>query len=142
MATKFSDASAGRRSVAGCERPSVAQLSWAIAFGVSLGVATAVLKHLTVPVPLRYLIPAVLLALGTLYMRAMVRDIRRQMDELQLRIYLEATAVAVAGLFIILLIYPTLEVGHLVAPLDAYTVLALMTALGIAGYFGARRRYR
>jgi len=142
MATKFSDASPGRPAVTGCGRPSAAQLSWAIAFGVSLGVGIAVLRHLTVPPAARYLLPAVPLAIGFFYLRAMVRDMRRQMDELQLRIYLEAAAVAVGGLFIFLLIYPMLEAAGFVAGLDPFVVLAVMCGLGVTGYLAARRRYR
>jgi len=143
MSTGLSATASGRRSfLQGCGRPSGRQLLYAIAFGISLGVATAVLRHLTLPAAVSYLVPAVPLLCGLLYVRAMVDDIRRQMDELQLRIYLEAAAVVVCGLFIVMLIYPLLEAAHLVGPLDSLMVLVLIAALLVVGYITAMRRYR
>jgi hypothetical protein len=129
-----------RRS--GCGRPSGRQLVWSLVFGVSLIIATSVLRHLSLPPAARYLIPILPILFGLLYMRAMVDDIRRQMDELQLRIYLEAAAVVVGGLFIIALIYPLLQAAHFVGPLDYFAVLMLIAVLGFIGYFVAARRYR
>ena len=126
----------------GCGRPSARQMLWAIVFGFSLVVGTAILRLLQLPTAVRYLIPAVPLLVGLLYMRAMVGDIRRQMDELQLRIYLEAAAVVVCGLFIIALVYPLLQAARLVGPLDYLVVLVLIVLLGIGGYITAARRYR
>ena len=142
MTTGLSASVSGRRALGGCGRPSGRQLGWAIAFGVSLGVATAVLRHLVLSAPVRYLVPAVPLLLGVLYVRALVDDIRRQQDELQLRIYLEAAAVVVCGLFIIMLIYPLLVAARLVGPLDDFVVLILLAVLLVLGYIFARRRYR
>ena len=141
MVTELKPAASLSRLLA-CGRPSGRQFLWAIVFGISLGLGTALLKHLALPAAVRYLVPVVPIVLGLLYMRAMVGDIRRQMDELQLRIYLEAAAVVVGGLFIIALIYPLLEVAHLVGPLDYLAVLVLIAVLGIAGYIIAARRYR
>jgi uncharacterized membrane-anchored protein len=67
---------------------------------------------------------------------------RRQMDELQLRIYLEAAAVVACGLFILMLSYPLLEAAHLVGPLDCYVVLVMIVVLGLVGYVSGVRRYR
>jgi hypothetical protein len=72
----------------------------------------------------------------------MVRDLRRQVDELQLRIYLEAAAVVVGGLFIIMLTYPTLQEAGVLPALDYSMVLVLIVLLGTGGYINARRRYR
>ena len=126
----------------GCGRPSARQMLWAIVFGISLTVGTAVLRHLQLPAAVRYLIPAVPLLVGFFYMRAMVADIRRQMDELQLRIYLEAAAVVVCGLFLIALSYPMLQAANLAGPLDYLVVLVLIGLLGAIGYISAARRYR
>lgn len=135
-------ASTRRPSVKGCGRPSRRQLFWSLVFAVSLILGTAVLRRLTVPAAVRYLLPAVPLLAGLLYVRAMVNDIQGQMDELQLRIYLEAAAVVVCGLFIVLLTYPILEAARLVGPLDSTFVIVLMAVLLCIGYIGARRRYR
>jgi hypothetical protein len=41
-----------------------------------------------------------------------------------------------------MLLYPLLEAGHLVGPLDYFIVLAILVALGTIGYVRAWRRYR
>jgi hypothetical protein len=142
MSTEFTATASVRRSVKGCGWPSRRLLSWSIAFGLSLILGTAALRHLTVPAAVRYLVPTVPLLAGVLYMRAMVDDIRRQKDELQLRLYLEAAAVVVCGLFIVMLTYPMLQAARLVGPLDDFFVVVLMAVLLVIGYIGARRRYR
>jgi hypothetical protein len=117
-------------------------MGWAIAFGVTMGVGIALLRHLPMPTAVRYLIPAVPLLAGARYMQVLVSEMRQQQDELQLRIYLEAAAVVVCGLFILMLCRPLLEAAHLVGPLDSYEVVALIAALGIVGYISGARRYR
>ena len=128
-------------NVSACGRASARQLWWAIAFSAALTVATLGLRHLALPPFARLLIPVLPLLAGLMYLLAMVRDLRRQLDELQLRIYLEAAAVVVGGLFIIMLTYPTLQEAGVPA-LDYSIVLALIVLLGAAGYYNARRRYR
>jgi hypothetical protein len=131
-----------KRYVLGCPWPSGQEWFWAILFGMLLPVGLTLLRHLHLPTAVRYLIPAVLLFAGAQYLRALVRNMRRQMDELQLRIYLEAAAVVVCGLFILMLTYPLLEAAHLVGALDCYVVLGLIVVLGIVGYISGVRRYR
>jgi hypothetical protein len=142
MSTAFKPAAPERRSVAGCGRPSGRQIIWAIVFGASLSFGIAVLRHFPVPPVVRYLIPVIPLVSGVFYMRAMVADTRRQMDELQLRIYFEAAAVVVCGLFILMLVYPLLEAAQVVGPLAYWMVMLLIVVLGFGGYFNATRRYR
>jgi hypothetical protein len=142
MSTPATATTQVRRSPKSCWQPSTRQYFWSIAFGVTLALGTAILRYLTVPAALRYLAPAIPLLAGLMYMRAMVHDIRLQVDELQLRIYLQAAAVVVGGLFIVMLTYPLLEVARLVGPLNSYMVLVLIALLGIAGYISASRRYR
>ena len=142
MSTGFPATASSRRSVKGCGRPSRRQLLWSIAFAASLILGTAILRYLTVPAAVRYLVPVVPLLAGMLFVREMARDIQKQMDELQLRIYLEAAAVVVCGLFIVMLTYPILEAARLVGPLDHLFVEVLIAVLLVIGYIGARRRYR
>jgi hypothetical protein len=142
MTTEFHATTSGRPSVKGCGRPSSRQLFWSLVFAVSLILGTVILRYLTLPAAVRYLVPAVPLLAGLLFVRAMVRDIQRQMDELQLRIYLEAAAVVACGLFIVMLTYPILEAAGLVGPLDHVFVEVLIAVLLCIGYIGARRRYR
>jgi hypothetical protein len=131
-----------RGVLSGCGRPSGRQYVWAIAFGVSLSICLAVLKYLHLPTAVRYQLPLIPLFAGVQYLRVLVRDMRRQMDELQLRIYLEAAAVVVCGLFIIMIMHPLLEAAHLLGPLDYLEVLVVMVVLGIMGYISGVRRYR
>jgi hypothetical protein len=77
-----------------------------------------------------------------MYVLTMVRDLRSHVDELHLRIYLEAAAAVVGGLFIIILTYPALQEAGILPALDYSIVLALILALGAGGYANARRRYR
>jgi hypothetical protein len=55
---------------------------------------------------------------------------------------MEAAAVTVCGLFILMVAYPVLEAAHLAVKLDYSVVLALIVGLGLAGYISGVRRYR
>jgi hypothetical protein len=142
MTTQLKSALEQRSVVTGCGRPSGLQYAWAIAFGVTLSVGIAVLRHLTLPTAVRYVVPFVPLFAGVQYILVMVRDTRRRQDELQLRVYLEASLVVVCGLFVLMLCYPLLEAANIIGPLDSYQVLVMIVALGAVGYFSAYRRYR
>jgi len=100
------------------------------------------LNRLALPPIIRYLVPALPLTAGLFYIRAMVRDIHGQLDELQRLIYLEAAAVTVCGLFIVMLAYPLLQAAGLVGQLDYLAVLFILGLVGAVGYANARRRYR
>lgn len=128
--------------MAGCGRPSGRQLFWAIAFAISLAAGTAVLRHLKMPAAVRFGVPAIPLLAGLFYLRALVDDMRRQKDELQLRIYLEAAAVVVCGLFVVMLTFPILQAAGLVETLDNDIVMGVIVVLGTVGYISAARRYR
>jgi hypothetical protein len=142
METELKPTPPPRHVLEGCGRPSGRQYVWAILLGVSLSFGLALLRYLHLPTAVRYLIPAVPLFAGAQYVRVLVSDMRRQMDELQLRIYLEAAAVVACGLFILMLSYPLLEAAHLVGPLDCYVVLVMIVVLGLVGYVSGVRRYR
>jgi hypothetical protein len=130
------------RRFAGCGRPSASQLAWSIAFFVLLSVERVLARRLELPDAVRYLLPVAPLAAGFFYMRSMVADFRRQSDELQLRIYLEAAVVAVCGLFVVMFSYPLLEAAGWVGPLEHMTVLLVLFVFGSIGYYVAWRRYR
>lgn len=142
MTTELKPTPSRRHVLEGCGRPSGRQIFWVILFGATLSLGGAVLRLLTLPAAVRYLIPAVPLFAGVQYVRVLVSDIRHQMDELQLRIYLEAAAVVVCGLFLLMITYPLLQAANLVGPLDYFVVLVLMVVLGIMGYISGVRRYR
>jgi|ERR1044071_230281 uncharacterized membrane protein len=126
----------------GCGRPSGRQILWAAALGAALPIVLAMLRKLELPTIVRYVLPLIPLAAGGQYMRVLVRDIREQKDELQLRIYLEAAIVVVCGLVILMLVYPALEAAGWVGKLDSFGVQMMIIALGLVGYFTASRRYR
>lgn len=128
--------------LARCGRPSTSQMVWGVAFFILLAIVQVVLRRVELPTAARYVLPLAPLASGFLYIRSMIRDTRRQLDELQLRIYLEAAAVIVCGLFIIMLSYPLIQAAGWIGPLDHSVVLFAIFGLGAAGYFTARRRYR
>ena len=79
---------------------------------------------------------------GVLLYRALIRDIREQSDELQLRVYLEAAAMAICGLFVVMLSYSTMQEAGWVGPLDYPLVVMLLIGFWAIGYIVARRRYR
>src|SRR5215204_5303235 len=113
-----------------CGKPSTAQAVWGAAFFLLLGIVQVVLRRVELPAGARYLLPLGPLCAGFLYMRSMVTDTRRQLDELQLRIYLEAAVVVVCGLFIVMLSYPLMQAAGWVGPLDHSFVMLVLFALG------------
>ena len=137
-----SSAPAKRRPLNACGRPSAAQVYWGLAFFVTLIAGVLVARNFVLATPFRQIVPLVPLAAGAFYMRAFIRDIHAQTDELQLRIYLEAGAITVGGLFILMMTYPLLQKGGLVGPLDSTVVLVMLGLLAMAGCFKAARRYR
>jgi hypothetical protein len=126
----------------GCGRPSGRLLVWSIVFSLTWVVGSILLPRFTFPTAIQYLIAAIPVFAGGMYINAIVRDVRRKRDELQLRIYLEAAAVVVCGLFLLMFTYPLLQAVHLVGPLDSGRVLVFMAVLLVVAYFRAKRRYR
>ena len=130
------------RFVTRCGRPSASQIVWSVVFFSLVVVEGAVAKRVQLPEAVRLLLPVAPMVAGFFYMRSAVRDTRRQSDELQLRIYLEAAAVALCGLFVFVLTYPLMQAAGWVGPLQAEAVLFALIGFGAIGYFVARRRYR
>ena len=115
---------------------------WGGLFLIVVVLTSVGLSRVEVPTALRYALPVASTLVGVAYMRSALADLRRQSDELQLRIYLESTAVTCHGLFIAVLVYPAFEKAHLVGPMDYSVVLLLLIALTTAGFVLASRRYR
>jgi O-antigen/teichoic acid export membrane protein len=117
------------------------QTAWllATALSVATGIVLIALRHPGPPV--RALVVAVPIICGLAYMRQMVRDVR-QLDELQLRIHLEAAAIACLGVFVAANIYPVMQIAGFVGPLQPYYVVFLLVGLVLVGYVNAIRRYR
>ena len=65
-----------------------------------------------------------------------------RLDELQLRIQLEAAATACLGVFLVTLVYPIFQFAGFVGPLQPYYVIFLLVGLLLVGYLNANRRYR
>jgi hypothetical protein len=128
--------------LARCGKPSRSQVVWGAAFFLLLAVVQVVLRRLELTAGAKYLLPLAPLGAGFFYMRSMVTDTRRQLDELQLRIYLEAAVVIVCGLFVVMLSYPLMQAAAWVGPLEHSFVMLVLFGLGAIGYFTARRRYR
>jgi hypothetical protein len=103
----------------------------------------ALLKHRGYPLslPLRILAVAIPVACGIAYSFRLLRDLAR-LDELQLRIQLEAAATACLGVFLGTILYPIFQFAGFVGPLRAFYVTFLLVGLLLAGYLNANRRYR
>ena len=127
--------------VPACARTSKTQLLWALAFAGNMVASTVALAFLHPPGIVKYLLCALPIAVGILYLRAFVNDMR-QLDELQRRIYLETAAVTCGGMFILALVYPCFEKAGILKGLEYWMVLAAMGALGVGGYIWAKARYR
>jgi hypothetical protein len=126
----------------GLGQSSTEQLVWSLLFFGSLSVVAVVTRHLSLPFGVKLVLPGCPLVAGFFYIRALIRDIRRQSDELQLRIYLEAAAMAICGLFVVMLSYSTMQEAGWVGPLDYPLVVMLLISFSAIGYVVARRRYR
>lgn len=121
---------------------SAGQFFWALAMGFSAAGAVLLLA-LVHGGPLALRIAAILvpLACGGMYIRYLVRDMQR-LDELQLRIHLEATATACVGLFVAAIVFPVVQMAGFAGRLQAYQVVFALVALVLFGYLNATRRYR
>ena len=129
-------------SIGACGRGSAGQFFSALALG--LAIAGAILLENFKPslaTPWKALILAVPLASATAYIYFLLRDMRR-LDELQLRVHLEAASVACLGTFVLMLIYPAIQYAGFVGPLRPVYVVYLMLALVGLGYMNATRRYK
>jgi hypothetical protein len=120
---------------------SVAQAVWALAMGFSAAGSLLFLAWTHPALPLR--VGAVLLpvACGAVWISYLIRDLRL-LDELQLRIHLEAAAISCVGIFTGALVYPVVQRAGFVGPLQPRYVLLAVLALAGTGYFMASRRYR
>jgi hypothetical protein len=125
-----------------CRRGSVGQFVSAIT--LALAIAGAILLEDFRPLlatPWKVLILAVPLASAAAYIHFLLRDMRR-LDELQLRVHLEAASVACLGTFVLMLIYPAIQYSGFVGQIRPVYVVYMMLALAGLGYLNAVRRYR
>jgi hypothetical protein len=124
-----------------CGKGTRRQLMWLLAMALSTaaGIVWIALRHPAAP--LRVLAVAVPIVLGLAYARQVVRDLKK-VDELQLRIHLEAAAIACLGVFLFANIYPVVQIAGFVGPLQPYYIVFLLSGLLVVGYLNAHRRYR
>jgi hypothetical protein len=94
-----------------------------------------------VPVILRVAAILVPLAFGVLYVLRLIRDMHG-MDELQIRISLEAVGMACAGIFILAVAYPIAEAAGFVGRLEPWHVMFALSGLAALGYLISWLRYR
>jgi hypothetical protein len=117
------------------------ELSAALALYAALLVASIeLLQHVAVPAPWRDAIALSPMAAAALMAWVMLRQMRR-MDELQVRIQLEALGFAFAGTALATFSYGFLE-GLGWPRLSMFVVWPLMAGLWMVGLFLARRRYQ
>jgi hypothetical protein len=128
--------------VGSCRRGSVGQFVSALTLG--LAIAGAILLENYTPslsTPWKVLVLVVPLVSAAAYIHFLLRDMRR-LDELQLRVHLEAASVACLGTFVLVLLYPAIQYAGFVGQLRPVYVAYLMLALVGVGYLNAVRRYR
>jgi hypothetical protein len=117
------------------------ELSAALAlYGVLLVGSIELLQHVAVPSPWRDAIALSPMAAAAVMAWVMLRQLRR-MDELQVRIQLEALGFAFAGTALSTFSYGFLE-GLGWPRLSMFVVWPLMAGLWIVGLLLARRRYQ
>lgn len=119
------------------------QTAWLLgaAFSVAAGIVLLVLLRPRPPLPVRVLVVLVPVACSLAYVRQLIRDLR-SLDELDLRIQLEAAATACLGVFVAATIYPIVQIAGFVGPLQSFYVVFLLVGLVLVGYLNAIRRYR
>ncbi len=117
------------------------QIAWVLATALSVAAGIALLTIYRPPLPARIAAVLVPIGCGLAYAFQLVHDMQK-LDELQTRINLEATATACLGVFIAALVYPVVQSAGFAGPLQPYYVLILLSALWMAGYLNAYRRYR
>ncbi len=124
-----------------CGRMSYAQLFWAVVFNVGAGASMIALRRYSLGLAWRIALPLLSLLFGALYMRAMARDMR-SLDELQIRIWLEAAAFACFGTAIVMWVFPIAQRAGFVGQLDPVMVIFLIFLFAFVGFLLANRRYR
>ena len=110
-----------------------------VAYVVLLVGSILVLKQGAPAAPWRELLALAPMLAGIAICWAIVRELRR-MDELQMRIQLEALGFAFAGTALVSFSYGFLE-GLDYPRLSMFTLWPLMAVLWVVGLFLARRRY-
>jgi hypothetical protein len=122
-------------------RSTLRQTAWLLAAVFSTAAGIVLVALVRPGLPVRVLVVAVPVLCGLAYTRQMVRDVRK-LDELQLRIQLEAAATACLGVFVAANIYPVVQIAGFVGPMQPFYVVFLLIGLVLAGYINACRRYR
>ncbi len=116
---------------------------YAIACVLAAIAASECLKRVELPVPLRYGLVAAAFVPWVLWFRALLRALRRTMDELQLRVFLDALAFIPPGVIAAAVAVDVLRHCGLLADFRWTTgTLALaIAALSLLGLLVSSRRY-
>ncbi len=122
-------------------RATLVQTLWLLGMAFSVAAGILLIALLKPALPFRILAVVIPLACGVAYTFRLLRDLAR-LDELQLRVQLEAAATACLGVFIAAMVYPIFQIAGFVGQLQAYYVLFLLVGLLLFGYLNANRRYR
>jgi len=128
-------------STLSCSKSTLAQTLWLLATALTTSAGILLIALLKPSLPIRILVVAVPLVCGVAYTFRLLADFAR-LDELQLRIHLEAAATACLGVFLAVMVYPIFRIAGFVGELQPYYVLFLLVGLLLFGYLNANRRYR
>jgi len=129
------------RDTLSCFQKARAQVLWALATGLTSAGGIVLIVLLKPALPIRILAVAVPLGCGAAFTVQLLRDFAR-LDELQVRILLEAAATACLGVFLAVNLYPIFRFAGFVGELQPYYVSLLLAGLILFGSFNAKRRYR
>lgn len=122
-------------------RGTLVQALWLLGMGFTTAGGILLIAWLKPALPFRILAVTVPLVCGVAYAFRLLRDLAR-LDELQLRIQLEAAATACLGVFLATILYPVVQIAGFVGPLRPDYLLFLLVGLLLVGYLNATRRYR
>jgi len=122
-------------------RETRAQVFWILATSIATAGGILLIALLKPSLPFRILAVALPVACGAAYTVRLVRDFAR-LDELQVRVLLEAAATACLGVFLGSLLYPIFRIAGFVGELQPFYVTFLLVGLLLFGSFNANRRYR
>ncbi len=115
---------------------------WAVAMGFSAAGAVLLFRFMGgLPLAAKIGIIAVPLVPSFFFIRSLMKGLKA-VDELQLRIHMEAAATGTLGIFIAACIYPVARMAGLVGELQPHYVIFTLVGFVFLGYINAIRRYR
>jgi hypothetical protein len=127
--------------LAECRRGSWQQSAWLMVFLVGATLINHWFKPAGASLWLRVAVVVGPLIPGVLFIRTLVRDLRR-LDELQQKIYIDSIALASGGTFLFAILYPAVHKAGFIVEMTPYDFGIVMAVLTAISYLIAKVRYR